>query len=59
VKQMGCWIEPFVQLRAQKIIRLRRDPMERADVASNTYWDWVLTHSYTMYERQVSRCTKN
>ena len=42
--QLMCWFEPFVKLRAPKIFNLRRDPFERADENSNTYWDWLLSH---------------
>jgi arylsulfatase A-like enzyme len=41
-KQLMCWFEPFVKLRAPKMFNLRRDPFERADGNSNTYWDWVM-----------------
>ncbi|HJU09590.1 MAG TPA: arylsulfatase [Candidatus Binataceae bacterium] len=51
-KQLMCWFEPFVKLRAPKIFNLRRDPFERADENSNTYWDWVITHAYLLYEMQ-------
>ena len=30
-KQLACWFEPFVKLRAPKMFNLRRDPFERAD----------------------------
>lgn len=36
-KQLLCWFEPFVKLRAPKMFNLRRDPFERADENSNTY----------------------
>jgi arylsulfatase len=29
-----------------KIFHLRRDPFERADENSNTYWDWLLDHAF-------------
>src|SRR5215469_18412483 len=48
-----CWFEPFVKLRAPKMFNLRRDPFERADENSNTYWDWLLSHAYIMYEMQA------
>jgi arylsulfatase A-like enzyme len=51
-KQLMCWFEPFVKLRAPKMFNLRRDPFERADENSNTYWDWVLSHAYLLYELQ-------
>jgi arylsulfatase len=42
-----------VKLRAPKIFNLRRDPFERADENSNTYWDWVITHIYIVYGMQA------
>ena len=38
---LGVWAEPFVALRLPKLFNLRTDPYERADITSNTYWDWV------------------
>ncbi len=52
-KQMMCWVEPFVKLRAPKMFNLRRDPFERADENSNTYWDWCISHSYMLYGMQA------
>ncbi|MEH6570287.1 MAG: arylsulfatase [Halioglobus sp.] len=40
---MALWAEPFVTLRMFKLFNLRRDPYERADHNSNTYWDWVVS----------------
>ena len=54
-KQLMCWVEPFVPLRIPKMFNLRRDPFERADENSNTYWDWVISHAYIMYEMQAGR----
>ena len=51
-RQLQCWIEPFVPLRAPKIFNLRRDPFERADENSNTYWDWYLDHAFLIYGMQ-------
>jgi arylsulfatase len=42
-KTMALWAEPFVTLRMFKIFNLRRDPFERADHNSNTYWDWMIS----------------
>ena len=33
-------------LRVPKIFNLRTDPFERADITSNTYWDWFLDNDY-------------
>jgi arylsulfatase len=52
-KTLQCWFEPFVKLRAPKIFNLRRDPFERADENSNTYWDWVISHAYIIYGMQA------
>ena len=41
---MGVWAEPFTTLRLQKIFNLMQDPFERADITSNTYWDWLINH---------------
>jgi arylsulfatase A-like enzyme len=51
-KQLMAWLEPFVPLRAPKMFHLRRDPFERADENSNTYWDWLISHIYLMYGMQ-------
>ncbi len=52
-KAMMVWAEPFVELRMPKIFNLRRDPFERADENSNTYWDWVLDHVFALYPAQA------
>ena len=41
---MGLWAEPFTTLRLQKIFNVMQDPFERADITSNTFWDWQLNH---------------
>jgi arylsulfatase len=48
-KTMALWAEPFVTLRLPKIFNLRRDPYERADHNSNTYWDWMIDKAPQMY----------
>jgi arylsulfatase len=48
-KTMQLWAEPFVELRIPKLFNLRRDPFERADENSNTYWDWVVDHIFALY----------
>ena len=52
-KTVQCWAEPFVRLRVAKMFHLRRDPFERADENSNTYWDWVISHAYIIYAMQA------
>lgn len=46
---LQIWAEPFVALRLAKLFNLRTDPYERADITSNTYWDWVLRHAFIFY----------
>jgi arylsulfatase len=46
---MQVWAEPFTTLRLQKIFNLMQDPFERADITSNTYWDWNLNHVGAAY----------
>jgi arylsulfatase A-like enzyme len=46
---MGVWAEPFTTLRMQKIYNLFQDPFERADITSNTYWDWLINHVGGVY----------
>ncbi len=49
---VAIWMEPLVFLRFPKIFNLRTDPFERADITSNTYWDWMIDHAYIMYAAQ-------
>jgi arylsulfatase len=43
---LQLWAEPFVALRVPKLYNLRTDPFERADVTSNTYFDWLFDSDY-------------
>ncbi|MFY3742535.1 arylsulfatase [Anaeromyxobacter sp. Red801] len=52
-KRMQCWSDPFVPLRMPKLYNLRRDPFERADEESNTYWDWFISKLFRLYESQL------
>ena len=40
---LRIWAEPFTKLRVPKIFNLRSDPYERADITSNTYYDWLMS----------------
>ena len=40
-------------LRVPKIFNLRTDPYERADVTSNTYYDWLLDHAWAVIPAQA------
>ena len=50
---MQLWAEPFTKLRVPHIFNLRRDPFERADFNSNTYWDWIVNHVPQLYQCQA------
>jgi arylsulfatase A-like enzyme len=43
---LQIWAEPFVALRVPKLFNLRTDPFERADITSNTYYDWFIDNDY-------------
>jgi arylsulfatase len=51
-EQMMIWAEPFVELRVPMIFNLRRDPFERAQHGSNTYFDWLLDHVFLLVPAQ-------
>lgn len=40
---LRIWAEPFTPLRFPKIFNLRSDPYERADITSNSYYDWLMS----------------
>ncbi len=42
---LQIWAEPFVRVRVPKLFNLRTDPYERADVTSNTYYEWMMRRS--------------
>ena len=50
---LQVWAEPFTPLRLPKIFNLRRDPYERADITSNTYWDWMIDRAFALYAAQA------
>jgi arylsulfatase len=49
---MAIWANPFTDLRVPKIFNLRTDPYERADVTSNTYYDWLIDHAFVFVPAQ-------
>jgi arylsulfatase len=49
---LRIWAEPFVTLRVPKIFNLRTDPYERADITSNTYYDWLMDHVFILVPAQ-------
>ena len=49
---LQAWAEPFVPLRVPLIFNLRRDPYERSQKTSNTYYDWLLDHVFFLVPAQ-------
>ena len=47
------WSEPFVCGRLFKLFNLRMDPYERADITSNSYYDWFLGKAYMVAASQI------
>jgi arylsulfatase A-like enzyme len=47
------WMEPFVPLRVPLIENLRRDPYERAEMTSNTYFDWMIDRAFLLVPAQA------
>ena len=41
-----------LNLRVPKIFNLRTDPYERADITSNTYYDWLIDHVFLLVPAQ-------
>jgi len=50
---LRIWAEPFVDLRVPKIFNVRTDPFERADITSNTYYDWLLDRAFLCVPAQT------
>ena len=49
---LKLWANPFTELRLPLIFNLRRDPYERAQLTSNTYYDWMLDHAFLLVPAQ-------
>ena len=49
---LRVWSEPFTNLRLPKMFNLRTDPYGRADITSNTYYDWLLDHAFLVVPAQ-------
>lgn len=50
---LRVWAEPFTNLRVPLIFNLRTDPYERANITSNTYYDWLLDHAFLLVPAQA------
>jgi len=45
---MRAWFEPWTVLRMPLLFNLRRDPYERSQITSNTYYDWYLDRVFLL-----------
>ena len=50
---LRVWAEPFTTLRLPKLFNLRTDPYERADITSNTYYEWMMRRAYVLQASQA------
>ena len=50
---LKLWANPFTPLRMPLIFNLRRDPYERAQLTSNTYYDWLVDRAYLLVPAQA------
>ena len=50
---LQVWAEPFIPLRLPLIFNLRRDPYERSQITSNTYYDWMIDRAYMLVPAQT------
>ena len=49
---LEVWQREFRPLRVPELFNLRTDPYERADVTSNTYYDWVIDRVFLFVPAQ-------
>jgi len=45
---LELWANPFTTLRVPLLFNLRRDPYERSQLTSNTYYNWLLDRVYLL-----------
>jgi arylsulfatase len=50
---LRVWMDPWVELRIPLIFNLRRDPYERAQFTSNTYYDWMIDRVFLLVPAQA------
>jgi arylsulfatase A-like enzyme len=50
---LQVWAEPFTRLRVPKLFNLRIDPYERADITSNSYWQWMIERVFLLIYGQA------
>ncbi len=52
-KTLKIWANPFTPLRIPLMFNLRRDPYERSQLTSNTYYDWLIDRAYLLVPAQA------
>jgi arylsulfatase len=50
---LKIWANPFTPLRVPLLFNLRRDPFERSQKTSNTYYDWLIDRVYLFIPAQA------
>jgi arylsulfatase A-like enzyme len=50
---LDVWQEPFVSLRFPKLMNVRADPFEDADIHSSLYPEWRIRHAYALVPAQA------
>ena len=43
---LQIWAQPFIVLRVPEALQPAHRPYERADITSNTYWEWFMQNDY-------------
>ncbi len=46
-------MEPLTPVRVPLIFNLRRDPFERSQLTSNTYYDWMIDRAFMLVPAQT------
>lgn len=49
---LKLWANPFTPLRLPLMFNLRRDPYERSQLTSNSYYDWLIEHAFLLVPAQ-------
>jgi len=52
-KTLKIWANPFTPLRIPLMFNLRRDPYERSQLTSNTYYDWMIDRAFLLVPAQA------
>jgi arylsulfatase A-like enzyme len=53
VGTLNIWAEPYTELRVPRLFNLKTDPYERANITSNTYYDWLIDHVWVFVPAQM------